>query len=134
MRISLSAPPAALASTRAGWIVSALPALVMLADGVTKAIAVEAVVDAMDELGYSEAQTIGIGLLALACTIVYLIPRTAVIGAVLLTGYLGGAVAASLRAGEGIFPIVFPVLIGALFWLGLYLRDERIRVALATGH
>ncbi|MGI8898016.1 MAG: DoxX family protein, partial [Pyrinomonadaceae bacterium] len=57
----------------------------------------------------------------------YLIPRTYVLGAILLTGYLGGAVATHVRAGEGLFSIVFPVIFGVLIWLGLYLRDDRLR-------
>jgi len=56
-----------------------------------------------------------------------MIPRTAILGAILLTGYLGGAVATHVRVGEGLFPVLFPVVFGVLIWLGLYLRDERLR-------
>jgi hypothetical protein len=63
----------------------------------------------------------------LACTILYLIPRTAVFGAILLTGYLGGAVATHVRVGEEIFPVIFPVILGAMLWGGLYFRNERLR-------
>jgi hypothetical protein len=59
------------------------------------------------------------------------IPRTAVLGAILLTGYLGGAVATQVRVGAGVFPVVFPVLLGALLWGGLYLRDQRLRSVIA---
>jgi hypothetical protein len=63
----------------------------------------------------------------LACTVLYVLPRTAVLGAILLTGYLGGAVASHVRVGEGWFPTLFPAIFGALLWGGLYLRDSRLR-------
>jgi len=63
----------------------------------------------------------------LVCTVLYLIPLTSVLGAILLTGYLGGAVATHVRAGEGLFSLVFPIIFGVLIWLGLYLRDDRLR-------
>jgi hypothetical protein len=67
------------------------------------------------------------GIVLLACTVLYLIPRTAILGVILLTGYLGGAVATHVRVGEGLFPVLFPVVFGALLWGGLWLRDERLR-------
>jgi len=79
------------------------------------------------DLGYTEAVILPLGILLLACTILYLIPRTAMLGAILLTGYLGGAVATHVRAGHGPFEILFPVVFGALLWGGLVLRDRRIR-------
>ncbi len=66
----------------------------------------------------------------LVCTLLYLIPRTPVLGAILLTGYLGGAVATHVRVGEGLFSILFPIIFGVLIWLGLYLRDDRLRALL----
>jgi hypothetical protein len=69
----------------------------------------------------------GLGLVLLACTVLYVIPTTSVLGAILLTGYLGGAVASDVRVGEGLFPVFFPVMVGVLLWLGLYLRDVRLR-------
>jgi len=65
--------------------------------------------------------------LALVCVAVYAIPRTAILGAVLLTGYLGGAIASQVRIGAGVFPVFFPVIIGSLIWAGLYLRDDRLK-------
>ena len=59
--------------------------------------------------------------------ILYIIPATSVLGAILLTGYLGGAVATHVRVGEGLFPVLFPVIVGVLLWLGVYLRDDRLR-------
>jgi len=70
---------------------------------------------------------IPLGILLTACTIIYVIPRTAVLGAILLTGYLGGAIATHVRFSDPWFPILFPVFIGALVWGGLYLRDGRLR-------
>ena len=68
-----------------------------------------------------------LGIVLLSCTVLYLVPRTAVLGAILLTGYLGGAVATHVRVGEGLFPVLFPVIMGLLVWGGLWLRDERVR-------
>jgi len=113
-----------------GRIASGLPALFLLVDGVMKLIKPAVVVETTMKLGYAESTILPLGLLLIACTIVYLIPRTAVLGAILLTGYLGGAVATHVRAAEGSFPIVFPVIFGALIWLGLYLRDTRLQALL----
>jgi hypothetical protein len=89
------------------------------------------VVDAMTQLGYPQSTIVGIGATLLACTILNLIPRTAILGAVLLSAYLGGAVATNLRVGESVFPIVFPILFGLVVWSGLYLRDARLRLMLS---
>ena len=111
----------------AGRIISALPVLFLLVDGIMKLVKPAVVVEATIQLGYPESVIIGIGLVLLACTILYLIPRTAVLGAILLTGYLGGAVATHVRVGGPLFAIIFPVILGAMLWVGLYLRDERVR-------
>ena len=111
----------------AGWVMSALPALFLLVDGAMKLVKPEVVVKTTVELGYAETVILPLGVVLLACTILYLIPRIAVLGAVLLTGYLGGAVATHVRAGQGPFEILFPVLFGALLWGGLVLRDARLR-------
>jgi hypothetical protein len=105
---------------------SALPALFLLVDGAMKLVKPESVVTATVELGYAETVILPLGVVLLACTILYLIPRTAVLGAILLTGYLGGAVATHVRAGQGLFEILFPVVLGALLWGGLALRDDRL--------
>jgi hypothetical protein len=109
-----------------GRIISALPALFLLVDGVMKLFKPAPVVDATLQLGYPESTIIPMGIVLLACTILYLIPRTAVLGAILLTGYLGGAVATHVRVGEGWFSILFPVIFGILLWGGLYLRDDEL--------
>ena len=116
-----------------GIVVSALPALFLLIDGAMKLAKPSFVVEATVQLGYPESVILGLGIVLTACTIIYVIPRTAVLGAILLTGYLGGAVATHVRAGAGAFPILFPVIIGALLWGGLFLRDERISKHLKTG-
>ena len=110
-----------------GRILSGLPALFLLIDGVMKLIKPVIVVETTVKLGYPESVITGLGIVLLACTILYLIPRTAVLGAILLTGYLGGAVATHVRVGEEVFPIIFPIILGALLWGGLYLRNERLR-------
>ena len=110
-----------------GRIVSGLPALFLLVDGAMKLVKPAVVVEATTKLGYSESLIIPIGIVLIICTILYLIPTTSVLGAILLTGYLGGAVATHVRVNEGIFPIVFPIVFGALLWLGLYLNDTRLR-------
>ncbi len=111
----------------AGRIVSALPAVFLLMDGVMKLFKPPIVVETTVKLGYSESVIVPLGIVLTACTILYIIPKTSVLGAILLTGYLGGAVATQVRAGEGAFSISFPIMIGILLWLGLYLRDYRLR-------
>jgi hypothetical protein len=111
----------------AGRIISGLPALFLLVDGAAKLVKPAPVVEATVGLGYPESVIIPIGVVLIVCTILYLIPKTSVLGAILLTGYLGGAVATHVRTGESLFSIVFPVIFGVLLWLGLYLRDTRLR-------
>jgi hypothetical protein len=111
----------------AGRVISGFAALFLLFDGVTKIFKPSFVVDATVRLGFPESAIVGIGILLTACTVIYLIPRTSILGAVLVTGYLGGAVAIQLRAGSSAFETVFPVLIGILVWGGLRLRDNRVK-------
>jgi hypothetical protein len=80
------------------------------------------------QLGYPESTIIGIGVVVLFCTVLYVIPRTAVLGAILLTAHLGGAVASNVRAGTPIFNIAFPCLFGVVVWASLVLRDQRLEV------
>lgn len=112
----------------AGRILSGLPALFLLADSAGKFIRPAPVVEGTIKLGYSESVILPLGVVLLVCTVLYLIPRTAVLGAILLTGYLGGAVDANVRAGNPLFShILFPVCFGVFLWGGLYLRDARLR-------
>ena len=110
-----------------GYVMTVLPALFLLVDGVMKLFKPGLVVDATTKLGYQESVIVPIGIVLVICTVLYLLPVTSVLGAILLTGYLGGAVATHVRAGQGAFPIVFPIIIGALIWGGLYLREYRLR-------
>jgi hypothetical protein len=111
-----------------GRALSGLFVLFMLLDGVMKIAVAPPVLKAMAELGWPPGQTVGLGLLVLACTAVYAIPRTAVLGAILLTGFLGGATAAKVRIEEA--SLFFSVGMGIVAWAGLYLRDERLRALL----
>ena len=109
----------------AGRIVSALPVLMLLFSGVMKLIKPAAVVQGFAHFGYPESLAFSIGILELACTVVYVIPRTSVLGAILMTAYLGGATATNVRVGDPLFFI--PVVLGMLVWGGLFLRDDRLR-------
>jgi len=108
----------------AGRIVSALPVLLLTFSAVVKLVKPAEVLTEFARLGYNESVVIGIGILELLCTVVYVIPRTSVLGAILLTGYLGGATATHVRISD---PFIPPVLAGVLVWGGLYLRDARLR-------
>ena len=114
----------------AGRIISALPVLFLLFDGVMKLFKPKFVVEATVQLGYSESVIVPLGAVLTICTVLYAIPRTAVLGAILLTGYLGGAVATHVHHRDPLFNILFPVIFGILLWGGLYLRDERLRALL----
>ena len=111
-----------------GRIMSALPALFLFVDAVGKLVKPAPVVEGTLQLGYPESVILGLGIVLLACTVLYVIPPTAILGAILLTGYLGGAVATHVRVGSPLFThILFPVYVAVLVWGGLYLRDERLR-------
>jgi hypothetical protein len=111
-----------------GIIVSALPVLFLLMDAVGKLLKPEPVVSGTLELGYSENVIVPLGITLLISVILYAVPVTSVLGAILLTGYLGGAVATHVRVGNPLAThVLFPIYIGVLLWLGLYLRDMRIR-------
>ena len=109
---------------------SALPALFLLVDGGMKLVKPAPVVEATVRLGYRESVIVGLGIVLLVCTVLYLVPRTSILGAILLTGYLGGAVATHVRVGDDLFSIFFPVILGVLLWGGLFLRDDRLRALL----
>jgi hypothetical protein len=111
----------------AGRIISGLTVLFMLFDGAMKIVKPVAVVEATKRLGFPESAITGVGITLLVCTLLYVIPRTAILGAVLITGYLGGAVATMVHASSSFFETIFPILFATLVWLGLWLRDERAR-------
>ena len=107
---------------------STLSALFMLMDAVMKLAKPAMVVEATVQLGYPESVIFGLGLVLLVCVILYVVPRTSILGALLLTGYLGGAVASNLRVGHPLFShILFPVYVAVLLWGGIYLREPRLR-------
>jgi len=127
MQAASQTVPAVKMALWAGRIISALAILFLIFDSVIKVLSMAPAVESTTQLGYPVGLVVGIGILELACLAVYVIPRTAVLGAILLTGYLGGAIATQVRAGSPLFSIVFPVIVGALVWGGLFLREERLR-------
>jgi hypothetical protein len=108
-----------------GWIMSILPALLFIFSGGMKLVHPPALDEGFNHLQVPVSWAFGLGVLELSCLLIYLIPRTAVIGAILLTGYLGGAMLTHLRVGE---PPVAHVVMGIILWGGLWLRDPRLRV------
>ena len=107
------------------YIISALPALLLLFSGIAKLMKPAPIVQGFAHFGYPESVIFGLGILEIACTIIYLIPRTSILGAILLTGYLGGATATNVRIGDPQF--LMPVIVGVFVWGGLFFRDPRIR-------
>jgi hypothetical protein len=111
-----------------GRILTVLAVLFLLFDGVTHILQIPPVMDAFKQLGYPASVALEIGIVELVCLVLYIIPSTSVLGAILLTGYLGGAVATNLRIDAPLFSnVLFPVYIGLFIWGGLYLRNERLR-------
>ena len=112
-----------------GWVLSSLVIAFLLMDATMKLLALPVVLETQAPLGFAGAGIArGLGVLLLVCTLLYAAPQTAVLGAILLTGYLGGAVVTHMRVGDPLFShILFGVYIGVLLWLGLYLRDARVR-------
>ena len=134
MVTAIQANPAV--STKALWtsrVMRAIVVLFLLMDAGIHLATPAPVVQAMNQLGFPLNVTVVIGVIELACTALYVIPATSLLGAVLLTGYLGGAVAAHMRVGNPIFEAyIFPTLVGALLWGGLLLIDSRLRALLTT--
>ncbi len=109
----------------AGRIISALVVAFLLFDGIVKVMKLPAAVEGTFRLGYPVGVILPLGIVLLACVVLYVIPRTSVLGAILLTGYLGGATATQVRVEDPWF--LFPVGFGVLVWGGLYLRDKQLR-------
>jgi hypothetical protein len=109
----------------AGRVISTLPVLLLLLSGVMKLMKPAPVVQGFAHFGYPDSLILSIGILELACTVVYMIPRTSVLGAILMTGYLGGATATNVRVGDPSFFLT--IILGVLVWAGLFLRDDRLR-------
>jgi DoxX-like family len=117
--------PASKAMIWIGWLLGVLPSLLLLFSGTMKLVKAEPVVKGFEELGYPEQLALVLGIVEVGCTLVYLIPPTAVLGAILLTGYLGGAIATHARLLQMQF--LGPLVLGVLIWGGLFLRDSRVR-------
>jgi hypothetical protein len=129
---SLPRPTTAGKARWVGVAASGLAVAFLIFDSVIKVLKLGPAVDATVQLGYPASAVVIIGLIELACLIAYLVPRTALAGAVLLTGYLGGAIASQLRAGNPLAShTLFPLYVAALVWGGLYLRDGRVRALFA---
>lgn len=127
MHAATYAAPVSKARLSAGQIVSAVPVLFLLFDSAIKFTTIEPVLDSFVQLGYPVDLAIAIGILELACLVLYVIPRTSVLGAILLTGYLGGAVATHVRVGSPLLThTLFPIYVAALIWGGLFLRERRL--------
>lgn len=113
---------------RLGWALTGLVGAFMAFDAVIKLVPIQPVVDAMRELGFPVGVARPIGIMELAILVLYLVPRTSVLGAVLLTGVMGGAIASHVRIEDPLFShTLFGLYLGAMAWAGLWLRDERLR-------
>ncbi len=114
----------------ASWAMSGLVILFLVFDAAIKLAGLNVVTESMDQLGYGTNLTLarGLGILLLVCTAIYAFPRKSVLGAILLTGYLGGAIATQLRVGNPVFShLLFGAYLGLLLWGGMYLRNEKLR-------
>ena len=112
----------------AGRILSGIAVLFLAFDAILKLLNLPEAVKGTEQLGYKASVIVPLGILQLIILIIYLIPRTSVLGAILWTGYLGGAIATHVRVGNPLFThILFPVYLAVLLWLGLWLRDRRLR-------
>jgi hypothetical protein len=130
MAFTRSTIPASRLQTLTGRALSGFVALFLLFDGAVKLVPPQAVTDISRQLGYSSDTIFGVGLVLLACLALYLIPQTASLGALLLTAYLGGAVATHVRVGSPLFSVLFPTFVAAMVWGGLLLRKPSLRVLL----
>jgi hypothetical protein len=127
MNSTSQAVPISKATLWASRIIQGLVVLFLIFDGVTKVIKEPHVMAASQQLGFTANAIVGIGAVLLICTALYVIPRTSILGAILLTGYLGGAVATNVHAQTVLFNTLFPVIFGVLAWTGIYLRDRRLQ-------
>ncbi len=127
MQAATQTAPAGKLRVWAGRIISAIPVLLLLFSAAMKLMKVPAAMQGFPHFGLPEHLAIPLGILELACAVIYAIPRTSVLGAILVTGYLGGATAINVRIGE---PWFMPVVLGVFAWAGLYLRDSRLRALL----
>lgn len=120
----LNEPPISKTTIWVSYVLSAVPSLMLLASATMKFIKPPGFAEGLDHLGWTESQMFGLGIVEVAVVVIYLIPRTAVFGAILIAAYMGGAIATHVRVGD---PFWTQILIGVVVWLGLYLRDTRLR-------
>jgi hypothetical protein len=111
----------------AGRVLSALPVLLFLVTGLFSVLKPGVAAQGAARYGYPDTAMLRIAIVEIACAVVYAIPQTSVLGAILMTGYLGGATATHVRVGE---PFFLPIIVGIVVWLGLFLRDGRLRALL----
>lgn len=125
--------PVSKAELWSGRVLSGLVILFMLFDGAIKLLPLSVVTETMERIGYgsSEAMARSLGVITIACTVLYAIPPTSMVGAILLTGYFGGAIAAHVRIGSPLFShVLFGLYLGLMVWGGLWLRDRHVRALL----
>jgi hypothetical protein len=135
MQPTTEATPVSKTSLWAGRILSGLTIAFLILDAVMKILKAEVSAKSTIELGYPESVVVPIGIVLLICTLLYSIPRTAFLGAILLTAYLGGAVTTNLRVGNPLFShVLFPVYFGAMVWGGVYLRNQRLRTIILSNN
>ena len=115
------------AMTITGWVLGVIPCLLLIFSGVMKLAGPPDLAQGFEHLGWPVKLAVPLGILELACVVVYLLPRTAVLGAILLTGYVGGAIATHVRIEEAFYA---QAALGVVLWLGLFLRDARLRAIL----
>ena len=121
----LNTAPVSKGAKIAGWVISILPVLLLVMSATFKFMQPgEEFKKGLEQMGWTAETMFRLGFVEIGCVVIYLFPRTAVIGAILLTGYLGGAVATHVRVGE---PFWTPILVGVFIWLGLWLRDQRLK-------
>ena len=119
-----STPPASKAMFWAGWVITVLPVLMLAMSAYAKFAQIPQAVEGLEKFGYKLDLLLPLGIVEVVCALIYLFPRTAVLGAILLTGYLGGATATHVRVYD---PFHMPIILGVMVWLGIYLRDARLR-------
>lgn len=135
MQSGTQAAPVSMKRRWAGRALGAVAVLFLLFDSVIKLMKIDPVVESFARLGYPESLARGIGLLELVCIVLYVTPRTSVLGAIVLTGFLGGATATHVRIGDPWFThVLFPTYVGVLIWGGLFLRDARLRTLIPRRH
>ena len=110
-----------------GWVLSVLPALLLLMASSMNILQPPDIVEQTTKMGYRQSVMLPLGLVTVGCVVLYLVPQTAILGAILLTGYLGGAVDVHVRNGDPLVNVFIPVIVGIVVWLGIYLREPRLR-------